>query len=52
MTSTNDIRRSFLDYFGQNGHDLARLHIAKREGACKGRKPFVFDAFDEHVCLQ
>ena len=22
MTSTNDIRRSFLDYFGSNGHDV------------------------------
>ena len=22
MTSTNDIRRSFLDYFGGNGHDI------------------------------
>ncbi len=24
MTSTNDIRRSFLDYFGSNGHDVVQ----------------------------
>ena len=24
MTSTNDIRRSFLDYFGSNGHEVVQ----------------------------
>jgi hypothetical protein len=37
--------------FGQNGHHLTRLHVAQRESAGKGRKPFVFDAFNQHVCV-